>query len=326
MSFQLNGGQEQQEAAGVPQAIPAASLGFQTLMMVNTSPIAVGDNAGTSVIDLGDLDGTDGFSIEGVASDDYSGGSVSSAGDVNGDGFDDLIIGATGVDENGSGAGAAYIVFGKASGFGANLGLAGLDGTNGFRLEGVAAGDWAGMSVSGAGDVNGDGFDDVIVGGYHADPNGVDSGSSYVVFGKAGGFAASTNLSTLDGTNGFRLDGVAASDLAGGVSNVGDVNGDGFDDVIIGARYADHGGSNSGSAYIVFGKAGGFSATMDLSTLNGTNGFRLDGEASKDAIGTSLLNAGVGDINGDGFDDVIVGAFGADINDSNSGSAYVVFG
>ncbi len=397
LSHQLNGGQEQQEAGGVLQAIPAASPGFQTLMMVNTSPIAVGDNAGASVIDLGDLDGTDGFSIEGVASNDYSGGSVSSAGDVNGDGFDDLIIGATGVDENGSGAGAAYIVFGKASGFGANLGLAGLDGTNGFRLEGVAAGDWAGMSVSGAGDVNGDGFDDVIVGArnadangadsgasyvvfgkasgfaastdlsslsgtdgfrlegvaagdwagisvsgagdvngdgfddvivgaYHADPNGADSGSSYVVFGKAGGFVASTNLSTLDGTNGFRLDGVAASDLAGGVSNVGDVNGDGFDDVIIGARYADHGGSNSGSAYVVFGKAGGFSATMDLSTLNGANGFRLDGEAAGDAIGTGLLNAGVGDINGDGFDDVIVGAFGADINGSNSGSAYVVFG
>jgi hypothetical protein len=90
--------------------------------------------------------------------------------------------------------------------------------------------------VSSAGDVNGDGFDDLIVGAYGADPNGSNSGSSYVVFGKSGGFAATINLSTLDGTNGFRLDGVAADDRSGfSVSSAGDVNGDGFDDLIVGA-------------------------------------------------------------------------------------------
>jgi hypothetical protein len=140
-------------------------------------------------------------------------------------------------------------------------------------------------------------------------PTAVNSGSSYVVFGKSGGFAATINLSTLDGTNGFRLDGVAAFDLSGiSVSSAGDVNGDGFDDLIVGADVgADPNGSNSGSSYVVFGKSGGFAATINLSTLDGTNGFRLDGVAANDRSGRSVSSAG--DVNGDGFDDLIVGAY-----------------
>ena len=76
-------------------------------------------------------------------------------------------------------------MFGQASGFAANLDLASLDGSNGFKLDGAAAGDRSGSSVASAGDVNGDGFADLIVGAYHADPNGTDSGASYVVFGQA---------------------------------------------------------------------------------------------------------------------------------------------
>ncbi len=102
------------------------------------------------------------------------------------------------------------MVFGKASGFASSLNLSTLNGTTGFRLDGVKANDCSGHSVAGAGDVNGDGFADVIVGACGADPNGSDSGSSYVVFGKASGFASSLNLSTLNGATGFRLDGVAA--------------------------------------------------------------------------------------------------------------------
>src|SRR5262245_27855556 len=127
--------------------------------------------------------------------------------------------------------------------------LSGLDGSNGFKINGVAAYDVSGYSVASAGDVNGDGFDDLIIGAYRADPNGEQSGASYVVFGSDQGFAANLNLSTLDGSNGFKLSGVATYDWSGfSVASAGDVNGDGFDDVIIGSPNADQ-------SYVVFGKA-----------------------------------------------------------------------
>ncbi len=280
----------------------------------------------TFSINLASLNGSNGFRLDGVAVFDRSGRSVSNAGDVNGDGFDDLIIGALNADPNGKNSGSSYVVFGKASGFNATMDLSTLNGSNGFRLDGKAAYDYSGRSVSNAGDVNGDGFDDVIVGAHRADPNGSrDSGSSYVVFGQASGFSAAMDLSSLNGNNGFRLDGKAAYDFSGrSVSNAGDVNGDGFDDLIVGVSGADPNGDKSGSSYVVFGQASGFSAAMDLSSLNGSNGFRLDGKEAFDYLGFSVSTAG--DVNGDGFDDLIVGAYGANLYGTNSGFSYVVFG
>ena len=162
--------------AGVRMAIGLAAL----------APAAV-LGAFPANLELSTLTGTDGFKLSGVAAFDFSGISVSAAGDVNGDGVDDVIIGADRADPNGSDSGASYVVFGKdtatAGAFPANLALSTLDGTNGSKLSGVAAGDNSGVSVSEAGDINGDGMDDVIIGALLADPNGIsDSGASYVVF------------------------------------------------------------------------------------------------------------------------------------------------
>src|SRR5690606_35183543 len=137
------------------------------------SYVVFGSTSGFPSGSLAGLDGSNGFRIDGAAAFDRSGYSVASAGDVNGDGFDDLLIGAAYADPGGnSAAGASYVVFGKASGFAASIDLAALDGATGFRVDGAAAGDYSGTSVASAGDVNGDGFGDLIVGATGAAPNG----------------------------------------------------------------------------------------------------------------------------------------------------------
>jgi len=298
------------------------SLAISALLL--SGSIAATAQAGADGFQLADLNGANGFRLDGAAAGDKSGYSVSAAGDINGDGIDDLIIGAHRADSNGTDSGSSYVVFGSNSGFDATVALSSLDGTNGFRLDGAAANDYSGFSVSAVGDINGDGVDDLIIGAYRADPNGDDSGSSYVVFGKTTSFDVEVALAGLNGSDGFRLDGAAAGDGAGFSVGVGDVNGDGIDDLTIGAPFAGPNGTNSGSTYVVFGKTTSFDATLDLSGLDGSDGFRLDGVAAGDRSGLAVSAAG--DINGDDVDDLIIGAFGARPNGNFSGSSYVVFG
>jgi hypothetical protein len=307
--------------------------GFDDIIIAARDADPHGENSGSSyvvfgkalsfptVFELSSLDGTNGFRLDGEAAHDYSGYSVAGAGDVNGDGFADIIVGAPHHLYAGF-PGKAYVVFGKPSGFADHIALSSLDGKTGFRLDGVAASDATGFRVRTAGDINGDGFDDIIVGADRADPHGTDSGSSYVVFGKPKEFAASIKLSSLNGGNGFRLDGVAAGDGSGyAVGGGGDIDGDGFADMIVGAWGADPHGTDSGSTYVVFGQASGFAAHINLSSLNGTNGFRIDGVAAGDHSGRAVANAG--DVNGDGFADIIVKApRGVDAIEWS----YVVFG
>ena len=293
------------------------------------SYVVFGKASGFAHLDLSRLNGSNGFRLNGVDPGDRSGISVASAGDFNGDGFADLIIGAADGDSNGdSRAGESYVVFGKADWSGtAALDLSALTGstglTPGFRLDGIDIFDHSGVSVASAGDVNGDGFTDLIIGAPFATANGDSSaGESYVVFGAASGLTPTFDLSTLNGSNGFRLDGVDPGDRSSiSVASAGDVNGDGFADIIIGAMLADPGADNAGESYVVFGKASGFAASLDLSTLDNDNGFRLDGIGLGDWSGHSVASAG--DVNGDGFADLIIGAPNAA---SNVGESYVVFG
>ena len=133
------------------------------------------------------LDGTNGFAIDGIAEGDYL-SRVSAAGDVNGDGFDDLIVGAFGADPNGNDyAGTSYVVFGSPEAFPASFNPSGLDGTNGFAINGIAEGDFSGFSVAVPGYFNGDGIDPPIVSAPFADTV---AGQSYIVFGSKEGFWA----------------------------------------------------------------------------------------------------------------------------------------
>ena len=270
---------------------------------------------------LSDLDGDNGFRILGTAAADRVGYSVSGAGDINGDGFDDLVVGSQ-IPTSSAINGRTYVIFGKAGGFDATINLATLAAADGFRIIGGEDSDFTARSVAIAGDINGDGFDDLIIGAEGSDIGGQGSGTSYVLFGKAGGFGASVNLSTINGNNGFRILGDQNYDQSGfSVAAAGDVNGDGFDDVIVGAPSAPN-GLGTGAAYVVFGKAGGFNKNFNLATLNGNNGFKIEGVASGDGIGSAVKSAG--DVNGDGFGDLILGA---DQNgESGARAAYVVFG
>ncbi|WP_195910111.1 integrin alpha, partial [Bathymodiolus azoricus thioautotrophic gill symbiont] len=214
-----------------------------------------------------------GFIINGEAAGDQSGRSVSNAGDVNGDGLDDLIVGAWYADPSGKlSAGKSYVVFGKANGSTINLSAIAdaSNPTGGFVINGEAAYDWSGWSVSSAGDVNGDGLDDLIVGASYADPSGKPgAGKSYIVFGKAN--SSAINLSAIadasNPTGGFVINGEATGDRSGfSVSSAGDVNGDGLDDLIVGASGADPSNkSSAGKSYVVFGKAN--SSAINLSAI-----------------------------------------------------------
>ena len=203
---------------------------------------AGGADAGRVYVYLGTLSGltsTPAVTLTGGAAGVIFGFGLVGAGDVNGDGFNDLLVGAFGQDGAGDGAGRAYLYFGSA---------AGLNPAGVVVGSGAAAGDAFGYAVAGAGDVNGDGFADLLIGAHLNDAGGDSAGRVYLFAGSTSGPGASPV---------FTATGQAAEDQFGvSVSSAGDVNGDGFADLLIGAARHDTGGVNAGRAYLYLGNGG----------------------------------------------------------------------
>ncbi|MEB3316780.1 MAG: hypothetical protein VKO39_01360 [Cyanobacteriota bacterium] len=300
------------------------------------SPSPAGGAAGRSFVVFGKTDttaiqlsavasGRGGFVINGQGAGDLSGARVDRAGDVNGDGLADLIVGAASSDPAaGSNAGRAYVIFGKSSSSAIQLSAI-AEGVGGFVINGQRAGDRGGIDVGGAGDVNGDGLDDLVV---SAGPGDATAGRTFVVFGQSG--TAAIHLSAIaSGVGGFVLqsDSKAQPHANDGhqVAGAGDVNGDGLSDLIVGAKDSRSiGGDQAGRSFVMFGKTD--TAAVSLAAIaSGSGGFLIQGQSAADFSGVSV--AAAGDVNGDGLADLLVGADGADPGGrQQAGSTYVIFG
>lgn len=284
--------------------------------------VGVDTTFGVGSLSLGDLGGGKGVSLLGEAAVGTffnTGWSVSTAGDVDGDGLADIIVGAFGANVL---AGRSYLVYGSAIAAagapdgGGTIDLAALDKTDGVVLEGADIVDFSGYQVSDLGDLDGDGFDDFLVGaGQAADF----AGHSYVLFGAAIVAESGPNgdgfvdLGALDGANGVIIQGEANDIMGFQLSGAGDVDSDGLPDVIAGGWTAtpEDGATRAGEATLIWGStilgardSGGF---IDLTALAPEDGLELPGLEAFDAFGRSV--AGAGDLNDDGFDELLVSSY-----------------
>lgn len=310
--------------------------------------IATGSLTGTRIIfgsdqpfertlDISDLDGENGFVFGSAATD------IKRSGDINGDGIADFIVGNANASPNSlQGAGLSHVIFGSASGYPASLSPQALNGSNGFSIIGVSPEDRSGLYVSGAGDFNHDGLDDLLIGAPYQTTDGkAEAGAAYLIYGDDD-FPAAITLADIDGSNGLQFKGSDIQNMTGAaVAAIGDINHDGIDDIAIGAPSKGPFGVPSdfpGEVNVLFGGRFEQQQTVYRSDLDGSNGMVLRGirggiipiEANQaiwgDMAGADLDAAG--DLNGDGIDDLLIGAPHTIITPQRKGvgQVYVLFG
>jgi len=272
-------------------------------------------------IDVRSMTNNIGIEVQGGSNVQLVGSNISSVGDVNGDGVDDLLLSRL-IDTFGTGVGEAFIIFGDSPL--EDIELDNLLPGQGFRIEETPSQTPSVWSASSAGDVNGDGFDDFAI-------STTGDRAAYIVFGREDlDQSQSMNLTDLSADQARIITGDLNVSLINGIesiaiSAIGDVDGDGYDDIIIGAPNDQSGGQNAGGAYVVFGGPESLvGSTIDLDAATSNQVEFIQGEDIQGTLGRTVSSAG--DMNGDGYDDFLIQAPTVDIGPSNAGAVYIVLG
>lgn len=331
---------------GRATALTSESLGGSSNTVVEFTGEATGDYAGTAVGAAGDVnnDGYDDFLIgayqpgpgvgAGVAylvygkaaafapvvslgdssivkftgelMDDKAGAKVSTAGDVNHDGYADMLFAAPGDDTTAANAGATYLIYGKAATF-----TSASFSTAEAKFTGEGVSDGSGTAIA-SGDFNNDTYSDILISANAWDA--ANYGRTYLFYGQAAALV-SANLNTANAI----FTGEVAEDTSGGsINSAGDLNNDGYDEILIGAAANDDAGTTAGATYLIYGQA----AALPSSNLS--TAIEFTGEAAGDGSGTWVST--VGDLNHDGYDEILIGAPTNDDAGADAGSSYIIYG
>jgi hypothetical protein len=344
---------------GIPDLLVAAmqnadgGSGAGKTYLISGADLAAVDSADGSrdgIVSLTNVAAQSGsYTFIGEDADDFSGSSISSAGDVDGDGLDDLLIGARGGDGGGAGSGETYLITAADlaaadAADGSSDGVIDLGNVAGqglsYKFIGIDGDDQAGYAVSSAGDTDGDGLDDLLIGADRAGGGGTDSGETYLIAaldlaaadaadGSADGVIDLANVAPQSAS--YTFVGEDGSDFAGAsVASAGDFDGDGLDDLLIGASRADGSVASVGKTYLVSAAdlaaadaADGSDGVIDLANVAAqTNSFTFTGEGSFDFAGASITS--LGDVDGDTLNDFLIAASFDDDGGVSSGGAYLI--
>ncbi|MAR93025.1 MAG: hypothetical protein CML06_19440 [Pseudomonadales bacterium] len=318
-------------AIGVPDSNLSQTSGGYAYLVMGAS------GATRSGIAMSSLSASDGFAITGGATGEKVGSMVEISGDLNGDGYDDLVVVGSRTDDGATSAGNIYVIWGNSSPSTINLATdfnrtPGFTNSKGFLMTGYESSDEIGMYdylvspnnaqfLDASGDFNGDGIQDLLIGHEQSDEQGTNAGYVYLIFGKSGATRFNFSLNNYI-SQGLRMYHATSSAYVGhSVQFIGDYNGDHLTDVLIGAPGQS---SDDGEAYVVFGYSTSTYFDINLANLDGSNGFTISTSDTNALLGGATAAA---DVNGDGLTDIIVGVPEGNYGGhSTNGAAMVIYG